>query len=147
MANKQATTSDVHLTVDIERATRTRVGVDFIQTDTGTPSARTRRAADARSTSLGAALTEMRKLSRVGQMLRPARLVAALLGSAALVVPMLIMAIHPSQTKSIVTSCCFILAFSLGAALVATGTPGEVLAMTAAYSAVLVVFVGVNTES
>jgi uncharacterized membrane protein YfcA len=102
---------------------------------------------DTRSTSLGAALTEMRKLRRVRQMLRPARLMAALLGSAALVVPMLIMAIHPSQTKSIVTSSCFILVFSVVAALVATGSPAEVLAMTAAYSAVLVVFVGVNTGS
>ena len=102
--------AEVQAAVDIERAARVVDGK-----------------MDTRSTSLGAALTEMRKLRRVRQMLRPARLVAALFGSVSLVAPMLIMAIHPSQTKSIVTSCCFILAFSVLVALVATGSPAEVL--------------------
>jgi len=74
----------------------------------------------------------------------PQRVIAAICGGALLVAPMLIMAIHPSKTKSLVTSSTFVFVFGLGLAFFSASKVSELLAATAAYAAVLVVFVGVS---
>ena len=72
-----------------------------------------------------------------------ARLIMALFGGLALVAPMLVMTLHPTRlTTLLTTSICIVvvavaLAFYLGDA-----RPKDVMAATAAYAAVLVVFVG-----
>lgn len=72
-----------------------------------------------------------------------ARLIMALFGGLALVAPMLVMTLHPTRlTTLLTTSICIVvvavaLAFYLGDA-----QPKDVMAATAAYAAVLVVFVG-----
>src|SRR5690348_8296888 len=100
----------------------------------------------------------------------------ALAGGVALLAPMLIMVYHPSKTTSIVTTCTFVLGFALAlvaqAALAeyvafqhytkpdnefnllamrsfgsSSLQPKDILAATAAYAAVLVVFVGTSTPS
>lgn len=70
------------------------------------------------------------------------RIGAALLGSAGFLVHMLIMSIKPSQTKSLITSSACIAVFALLMVWYSSGTPSQVMASTAAYAAVLVVFVG-----
>jgi VIT1/CCC1 family predicted Fe2+/Mn2+ transporter len=76
-----------------------------------------------------------------------ARFLMAAFGGLMLIVPMLIMSYHASHTKSIVTSSLFVLfvAFILAAFSEASGQ--EILGATAAYAAVLVVFVGTTTPS
>ena len=72
------------------------------------------------------------------------RLGMASAGGLALIVPMIIMVLVPGKTVALVTTCVFILAFVL---LIVGATklgPHEVLAVTAAYAAVLVVFVGAS---
>jgi hypothetical protein len=76
-----------------------------------------------------------------------ARLIVALIGIAALVVPMLIMGIHASQTKSLVTVSIFTVLFAVILSFGLKTTNIETLLSTATYSAVLVVFVGTNTNS
>lgn len=66
----------------------------------------------------------------------------ALLGRVALVVPMLVMTLHPTQAKSLVTTCVAVFVFALAMAIASKATPENVLGVTAAYVAVLVVFVG-----
>jgi hypothetical protein len=85
----------------------------------------------------------------------------ALVGGAALLVPMLIMVLAPSKHQkitSLVTTCVFVIFFAAGLALhtaavltrkVRTGESGplqakDILGATAAYAAVLVVFVGTS---
>jgi hypothetical protein len=72
------------------------------------------------------------------------RLLAAVVAGGSLHVPLLIMSIHSSLRKSLVISSFFVLAFALGAAWKSTMKPEDVLAATAAYTTILVVFVGVN---
>jgi len=69
--------------------------------------------------------------------------VTAFLGCTAFTAPMLIMTIDPSLKKSLITACSFIVivAFGLLGAWVCV-RPHGVLLITAAYAAVLVVFVG-----
>lgn len=74
------------------------------------------------------------------------RLIAAVLGGLSLVVPMLIMAIKPSQLKTLITSSVAVLLFSLGLAWKSSARTETLLATTAAYAAVMVVFVGVNSN-
>lgn len=57
-----------------------------------------------------------------------------------------LMSIHSSLRKSLIVSSCFVLAFALGVAWKSAMKPEDVLVATAAYSAVLVAFVGVNTS-
>jgi VIT1/CCC1 family predicted Fe2+/Mn2+ transporter len=86
-------------------------------------------------------------------------------GGIALIAPMLIMVLHPSRNTSLIVTCVFVIAFALGLALYSTvityigaryGTlkdivgesdlkAKETLGATAAYAAVLVVFVGTST--
>ena len=74
------------------------------------------------------------------------RLIAAVFGGLSLIVPMLIMAIRPSQVKTLVTSSVAVLLFAVGLAWKSTAKIETLLATTAAYAAVMVVFVGVNSN-
>lgn len=89
----------------------------------------------------------------------------ALAGGTALIAPMLIMVLYPSRNTSLVVTCVFVFAFAVGLALYSTVITyigarykplhdvvkgsnlqaKEILGATAAYAAVLVVFVGTST--
>lgn len=69
----------------------------------------------------------------------------AVLGGAFLIGPMLVMVLHPGLVTSLVTSVC-VFAFGLGVARFLE-KPFDVLSGTAAYAAVLVVFVGTSGSS
>ncbi len=72
-----------------------------------------------------------------------ARLIMALGGGFALVVPMLIMVLHPTLLTTLLTTSCFVLAVGVCLAVVMIDSePKDIIACTAAYAAVLVVFVG-----
>ena len=74
------------------------------------------------------------------------RIVMAMFGGVALITPMLIMTLHPSRNVSLVTTSLATFLFALILAFGATESAGkDVLAATAAYAAVLVVFVGTNS--
>ena len=74
------------------------------------------------------------------------RLFMAMFGGVALIAPMLIMTLHPSRNVSLVTTSFATFIFALILAVGATNSAGkDVLAATAAYAAVLVVFFGTNT--
>lgn len=73
------------------------------------------------------------------------RLAMALFGGAMLVVPMVIMSLFPSKLAGLLTTSLFV----IGVAVVLAGFmrdagPKDILAATAAYAAVLVVFVGTD---
>lgn len=72
------------------------------------------------------------------------RLLHAFGGGLALVVPMIIMVYVPGTEASIITTVGFIFIFGLIIALFSTLSANDVLSVTAAYAAVLVVFVGVH---
>jgi hypothetical protein len=76
---------------------------------------------------------------------RLSRLIVALGGGALLIVPMLIMAIKPDQTKSLVTASVGTLLFSCAISLGLNSSNSETLVSTATYAAVMVVFVGITT--
>ncbi|KAF4632824.1 hypothetical protein G7Y89_g5301 [Cudoniella acicularis] len=78
---------------------------------------------------------------------RASRLIVALVGGAFLIVPMLIMAINPGQTKSLVTASVSTLFFSCAVSLGFNSSNNEALVSTATYAAVLVVFVGITTTN
>lgn len=58
---------------------------------------------------------------------------------------MLIMRLHPSLTKSLVTTSVAELLFSGAVSIVFKASNAETLAITATYAAVLVVFVGTSS--
>lgn len=69
----------------------------------------------------------------------------ALFGGIALIVPTVIMAKHPSTNFSLVTTAVATVLFALVLAFGARDSTGkDVLAATAAYTAVLVVFIGTS---
>jgi VIT1/CCC1 family predicted Fe2+/Mn2+ transporter len=72
------------------------------------------------------------------------RFTMAGIGALLLVVPMLIMANIPGKTASLVTTCVALMIFSILIPLLTELGPNEILATTAAYAAVLVVFVGTS---
>ena len=73
------------------------------------------------------------------------RIVMALFGGAAVIAPMLIMTLHPSRNTSLITVSLATFFFALLLAIVAKDSAGkDVLGATAAYAAVLVVFVGTS---
>lgn len=73
------------------------------------------------------------------------RIVMALFGGAAVIGPMLVMTLHPSRNTSLITVSLATFLFALLLAIVAKDSAGkDVLAATAAYAAVLVVFVGTS---
>jgi hypothetical protein len=71
----------------------------------------------------------------------------ALLGGVALWVPMVIMALNPSLDKSLTTTGAAVFIFAVAIALLSKASPENVLGITAAYAAVLVVFVGTGNSS
>ena len=76
------------------------------------------------------------------------RIIMAMFGGVALIAPMLIMTLHPSRNTSLITTSLATFIFALVLANGATNSAGkDVLAATAAYAAVLVVFVGTNTAN
>ncbi|KAJ2902112.1 hypothetical protein MKZ38_001021 [Zalerion maritima] len=74
------------------------------------------------------------------------RFVLAVTGGLFLVVPMMIMAIKPSETKSLIMVSVSLLVFSLVLAMGIKVSNVETLVATATYAAVLVVFVGTSTD-
>ncbi|KAH7148331.1 hypothetical protein EDB81DRAFT_882758 [Dactylonectria macrodidyma] len=92
-----------------------------------------------KSTTSGLSSSKKKKESRV----LLARLGMAIGGGLALVVPMLIMVLHPTEATALVMTSCFVIAAALGLAVfMADSEPKDIAACTAAYAAVLVVFVG-----
>ncbi|KAE9366537.1 hypothetical protein N431DRAFT_445261 [Stipitochalara longipes BDJ] len=76
---------------------------------------------------------------------RLVKFLLALVGGASLIVPMLIMSFHASKTKSLVTVSIATFVFSFVLAMALRLKINDVLGATAAYAAVLVVFVGTST--
>lgn len=76
--------------------------------------------------------------------LRLLRFTVAASGVSLVIVPMLIMANVPGKVASLVTTCVAILIFAALVTLVSKLSPNEVLATTAAYAAILAVFVGAS---
>src|SRR4051812_4232954 len=73
------------------------------------------------------------------------RLLMALFGGLALIVPTVIMAKHPTINFSLVTTSVATVIFALMLAFGARDSTGkDVLAATAAYTAVLIVFIGTS---
>jgi len=73
------------------------------------------------------------------------RLKMALFGGLVLVVPMLIMSLHPTLLTQLLTTSLFVLFFSIFLAFEWThAEEKDIIAATAAYAAVLVVFVGAS---
>jgi len=71
------------------------------------------------------------------------RLTMGLFGGIALIVPMLIMALHPTRTTALVTTSLVTILFTVIVAFGARDSSGkDILLVTAAYAAVFVVFVG-----
>ena len=74
------------------------------------------------------------------------RIVMALFGGIALIGPMLIMTLHRSRNSSLITASVATFVFALVMAFAARDSAGkDVLGVTAAHAAVLVVFVGTST--
>lgn len=78
---------------------------------------------------------------------RLVRFIIAFTGGIFLVVPMIIMTLNSSQTKSLVTVSVAVIIFSLVLSFVVRVSNVETLASTATYAAVLVVFVGTSSGS
>lgn len=66
------------------------------------------------------------------------------MGRLTLVVPMLIMAIRPLREKTLITASLAVFLFALGLARKSSAQRQEILAVTAAYAVVVVVFVGIS---
>jgi VIT1/CCC1 family predicted Fe2+/Mn2+ transporter len=76
------------------------------------------------------------------------RLAMALFGGAALIAPMLIMALHQSKLTSLLTTSLFVIAVAVMLAWwMEDATNKDIVGATAAYAAVLVVFVGTGTTT
>ena len=76
------------------------------------------------------------------------RLHMALLGGVSLIAPVLIMTLKPSLVGSLVTTIVSTLVFAVAMVVFSTDASGkDVLASTAAYSAVMVVFLGTSLQA
>jgi len=72
-----------------------------------------------------------------------ARLLIALGGGLALIGPMLIMVLHPEKLTALITTSCSVVGVAVVLAVVMRDSqPKDIVAFTAAYTAVLVVFIG-----
>ncbi|PQE31408.1 VIT family domain-containing protein [Rutstroemia sp. NJR-2017a WRK4] len=78
---------------------------------------------------------------------RLVRFIVASVGGIFLVVPMIIMSLGPSQTKSLVTVSVSVTIFALMLSFGIRISNAEALVSTATYAAVLVVFVGTSTPT
>ena len=74
-----------------------------------------------------------------------ARFLIATASGASLIVPMVVMSLHKSLTKSLITTSVAVLLFAVFASLIQAQN-SEIITATAAYAAVLVVFVGVSNS-
>jgi len=76
------------------------------------------------------------------------RLAMALFGGVALIAPMLIMTLHQSKLTSLLTTSLFVVAVAVTLAWwMEDATSKDIVGATAAYAAVLVVFVGTGTPT
>jgi hypothetical protein len=73
-----------------------------------------------------------------------ARFIIAFVTGVSLIVPMVVMSLHKSLTKSLVTTSVAVFLFAVFASLIQAQN-SDIVAATAAYAAVLVVFVGVSS--
>jgi hypothetical protein len=90
-------------------------------------------------------LDKRRRLEGERSAARGLRLRMAVFGGSTLIVPMLIMALRPGLVVDLVTTSVATVLFGAVTAVMATDSSGrDVLASTAAYAAVLVVFVGAS---
>lgn len=76
---------------------------------------------------------------------RLVRFSIAIVGGLFLIVPMLVMALHPSEKKSLITVSASVFLFVMVLSLGVKVTNVEALVSTATYAAVLVVFVGTSS--
>ena len=77
---------------------------------------------------------------------RLARFIVAITGGLSLVIPMLIMTIPQGSTRSLVTTSVAVVLFAGIISVGFSASNGETLGITAAYAAVLVVFVGTSVQ-
>jgi hypothetical protein len=84
-------------------------------------------------------------LSRTAEVL--ARFLVAMIGALFILVPIYIMAIHTSRDKNLVTTTVAVVLFATVCSVTLRTTYDQTLGATAAYAAVLVVFVGLTTRS
>ncbi|KAI9640022.1 hypothetical protein NHQ30_011584 [Ciborinia camelliae] len=73
-----------------------------------------------------------------------ARFLIAMFGALAILVPMIIMTLDPSQTKSLITTSVAVVIFACCCSLTLQTANDQTLAATAGYAAVLMVFVGLT---
>jgi hypothetical protein len=73
------------------------------------------------------------------------RFYAAILGSVSLLAPMLLMVLHHDQTTTLATVCVSVFLFALVAAFSLKESLATVVSIVAAYTAVLIVFVGTTS--
>jgi hypothetical protein len=73
-----------------------------------------------------------------------ARFIIGTLGGCALIVPMVVMALHSSLAKSLITVSVAVVIFALALSLVFETDNKDTITATATYAAVLVVFVGTS---
>jgi hypothetical protein len=94
---------------------------------------------------------ELRTLDQLRQTYRlkfKDRASMALFGGLVVIAPMLIMSLHPTKLTNLLTTSTFVVAVSLVLALVMENAEGkDIITATAAYAAILVVFVGAVTTS
>jgi len=76
---------------------------------------------------------------------RLARFIIAFISGASLIVPMIVMRLHGSLIKSLVTTCAAVVIVAAFLTFVIRASNSETMIVTAAYAAVLVVFVGVGS--
>lgn len=75
------------------------------------------------------------------------RLIVAILGGAALLIPMLIMTFRTKQSDKLITVCVSVTVFGVLFAMGTKASNQEVLAAAAAYAAVMVVYIGYATQT
>ncbi|KAI9667983.1 MAG: hypothetical protein M1821_000803 [Bathelium mastoideum] len=78
---------------------------------------------------------------------RISRFIVAMSGALFILVPMYIMAIHQSQTKNLVTTTVAVVLFAVSTSVALRMSNDQMLGATFAYAAVLMVFVGLTTQS
>jgi hypothetical protein len=83
------------------------------------------------------------ELSRFGEVL--ARFIVAMVGALFVLVPIYIMAIDTSRTKNLVTTTVAVVLFAVVCSIALRTSNDQTLVATAAYAAVLVVFVGLTS--
>ena len=76
---------------------------------------------------------------------RLARFIIAFASGTSLIVPMIIMSLHPSITKSLITTSVAVVLLAAFLSFVIRSSNAETIVATAAYAAVLVVFIGVGS--